>query len=324
MILTEDKNYTMSLEVEDRESATGLIGKNIEMEFSARELLHAVITCGIPVQRMTTAYFSKKKLELIYKLFLVETALDTEGDRLKKARRIAYLDSSEKSVMSYYMGMFLTKLISRRLYGVDYLTHLNLIQSMDGNGFVDFFNSEWRQDMIGFQPDKKSWSVWEAKGGSNRREQALKKGCQQAAAIESVNGLAPDPGAVCMTYYDHSFLCGVIRQPENSQAKNRERVCFTEEAFFRAYYKPICEMFMEQGTRLHFHGKNAEISLSVPCFPEKEQEEEERRIHVGMSQKLLLCLMENDYSRLAAEREALTKCVCPEGAFWGGDGIYIR
>ena len=77
---------------------------------------------------MTTAYFSKKKLELIYKLFLVETALDTEGDRLKKARRIAYLDSSEKSVMSYYMGMFLTKLISRRLYGVDYLTHLNLIQ----------------------------------------------------------------------------------------------------------------------------------------------------------------------------------------------------
>ena len=231
MILTEDKNYTMSLEVEDRESATGLIGKNIEMEFSARELLHAVITCGIPVQRMTTAYFSKKKLELIYKLFLVETALDTEGDRLKKARSIAYLDSSEKSVMSYYMGMFLTKLISRRLYGVDYLTHLNLIQSMDGNGFIDFFNSEWRQDMIGFQPDKKSWSVWEAKGGSNRREQALKKGCQQAAAIESVNGLAPDPGAVCMTYYDHSFLCGVIRQPENSQAKNRERVCFTEEAF---------------------------------------------------------------------------------------------
>ena len=71
-----------------------------------------MVTCGMPIQRMTASFLSKKKLELTYKMFLVETALDTEGDRLKKAKRIAYLDSSEKSVMSYYMGMFLTKLIS--------------------------------------------------------------------------------------------------------------------------------------------------------------------------------------------------------------------
>ena len=47
-------------------------------------------------------------------MFLVETALDTEGDRLKKAKRIAYLDSSEKSVMSYYMGMFADKAYQRK------------------------------------------------------------------------------------------------------------------------------------------------------------------------------------------------------------------
>ena len=41
-------------------------------------------------------FYQKKKLELTYKMFLVETALDTEGDRLKKAKRIAYLDSSER------------------------------------------------------------------------------------------------------------------------------------------------------------------------------------------------------------------------------------
>ena len=33
---------------------------------------------------MTASFLSKKKLELTYKMFLVETALDTEGDRLKK------------------------------------------------------------------------------------------------------------------------------------------------------------------------------------------------------------------------------------------------
>ena len=149
MILTEDKTYTISLEQEDCGSTTGLVNKNTELVFSNKELLHAVVTCGMPIQRMTASFLSKKKLELTYKMFLVETALDTEGDRLKKAKRIAYLDSSEKSVMSYYMGMFLTKLISGRLYGADYLTHLNLISSIDQKEFIDFFNSEWRQDMIG-------------------------------------------------------------------------------------------------------------------------------------------------------------------------------
>ena len=53
MILTEDKTYTMSLEQEDCGSNTGLVNKNTELVFSNRELLHAVITCGMPVQRMT-------------------------------------------------------------------------------------------------------------------------------------------------------------------------------------------------------------------------------------------------------------------------------
>ena len=68
----------------------GLVNKNTELVFSNKELLHAVVTCGMPIQKtMTASFLSKKKLELTYKMFLVETALDTEGDRLKKAKRIA-------------------------------------------------------------------------------------------------------------------------------------------------------------------------------------------------------------------------------------------
>ena len=80
----------------------------------------------------------------------------------------------------------------------------------------------------------------------------------------------------------------------------------------------------EQGTRLHFHGKNAEISVAVPYFPEEKKEEEERMIHVGMSRNLLFCLMENDYKKLVESRKKLLDISCPEGAFMGSDGIYIR
>ena len=140
MILTEDKTYTMSLETEGG-SDDVLTSKTVELEFSNRELIHAVITCGMPVQRLTAVYPEKRRLEVLYKLFLVETALETEGDRLKKAKKTAYLDSSEKSVISYYMGMFFTKMISGRLYGTDYLAQLNLIRRPEKEDFIDFFAS---------------------------------------------------------------------------------------------------------------------------------------------------------------------------------------
>lgn len=69
MILTEDKKYTMSLEMEDRESTTGLTSKNIELEFSNKELLHAVVTCGMPIQRMTAGFFQKKDWSLLISFF---------------------------------------------------------------------------------------------------------------------------------------------------------------------------------------------------------------------------------------------------------------
>src|SRR5699024_12818223 len=107
--------------------------------------------------------------------------------------------------MSYYLGMFFTKLISRRLYGVDYLTHLNLIEKENGDGFIDFFAGEWRPDTIGYRMADDSGSVWEAKGGSNRREQALRKGSQQVEAIASGNGVTPAPGAVSDSKYERRY-----------------------------------------------------------------------------------------------------------------------
>ena len=94
MILTEDKIYTMSLETESVNRDSGLTNNTIELEFTNKELLHAIVTCGMPIQRLTAAFPEKKRFEFLYKLFLVETALDAEGDRLKKSKKIAYLDSS--------------------------------------------------------------------------------------------------------------------------------------------------------------------------------------------------------------------------------------
>lgn len=322
MILTDDKVYTMSLETESNNMDSGLINNTTELEFTNKELLHAMITCGMPVQRLTAAFPEKKRLEFLYKLFLVETALDAEGDRLKKAKKTAYLDSSEKSVISYYMGMFFTKMISHRLYKSEYLTNLNLIETPDGKEFIDFFASEWRPEMIGYKPDTQKWSVWEAKGGSNYREQALKKGAAQLRSIGMLNSSKPDPAAVCMTYYDHGYLCGILREPDGDT--EGEQLKFSEEAFYKAYYRPICELFLDKGSNLRMYDGYAEISLELPYFTEDYREPDERKLCIGISRKLLNQLMEEDYSAVAESRRNVQEESCPEGAYMGVDGIYIR
>lgn len=321
MILTEDKIYTMSLETEGSSSDSGLTNNTIELEFTNKELLHAIVTCGMPIQRLTAAFPEKKRLELLYKLFLVETALDTEGDRLKKSKKIAYLDSSEKSVISYYMGMFFTKMISHRLYESEYLTNLNLIETPDYKEFIDFFASEWRPEMIGYRPDAEVWNVWEAKGGSNYREQALKKGADQLKAIGTVNGVRPDLAAVCMTYYDHGYLCGILREPEgNSEG---EQLRFSVESFYKAYYRPICELFLDKGSNLRLYGSWAEVSVEMPYFTEDYRTPDERKLSLGISRRLLNALMGEDYSTVAELRKSPEE-KCPDGAYMGTDGIYIR
>lgn len=319
MILTEDKTYSISLVVEN-ENETGLGSETVELEFTNKELLHAILTCGMPVQRLSQDYIGKRKMEIMSKIFLVETALDAEGDRLKKSPRTMYLDSSEKSVISYYLGMFFTKLFSKKLYGIDYLTHLNTIEKIQGEGFIDYFSGKWRQDMIGYKGKDDSWSVWEAKGGSNRRAPALKIGCEQAGDIKALNGKQPDPAAVCMTYYDHSYLTAIIKKTKSQEGTELE---IAERGFWESYYSGIRQMFLEYGNTTRWTGGNVEITIDIPYYHDKERETLKRFITMGIPEELFQKIMKEDYIGILQMEDRVSEG-WEDGRYIGGDKIYIK
>ena len=176
--------------------------------------------------------------------------------------------------------------------------------------------------MVGYNPAEDCWSVWEAKGGSNRREQALKKGVQQLEAIGTLNSVRPDPAVVCMTYYDHSYLCGILREPFGKTYG--EPVQFHIEDYFEAYYRPLCELFFDRESSLRMYDSFAEVTFTVPYFSENQEQFEERKIQIGMSRELLQKLMDSDYKAVAEMRKKADKEKYPEGAYMGSDGIYIR
>lgn len=325
MILTEDKKFSLYLERDPSKNITGMV-ETVELEFSNKELLHAILTCGMPMQRLTCEYMNKRKMELLYKMFLIETALEEDGRNLTKSQRVMYLDSSEKSVMSYYVGMFFTKLISKKMYDIDYLTHLNMIENIYGNGFIDYFGKQWRPDMIGYRMMDQSWSVWEAKGGSNRRAPALKKGCQQVADIAKINGKKPSLSAVCMTYYSHGFLSAVIKEPESTGG---EALKIDGNRFYRTYYEPIRQLFVEAEDSLKKENGRVEVTLEIPYFGQDRETGERRSVSVGMSESLYDAVIRKEYGRirerlLEENKDEQRDYVLAENSFMGADGIYIR
>lgn len=292
MILTEDRKYFLSLDIENDNEA-GLGNELVELQFSNKELLHALLTCGMPIQRLSAFYEGKRKMDVLQKMFFVETALEASGEHLKKSIETMYLDSSEKSVISYYIGIIFTKLICKKVYGIEHLTMLNTIPNEAG--YMDYFRGQWRPDLIGHKMAEDTWSVWEAKGGSNRREPALKMGCEQAGDIQKINGNPPEMAAVCMTYYDHGYLTAAMKKTVSTEG---EVLSIDKKNFFESYYSGIRELFIECGNTAEWKDGNVEVTIEVPYFHNDAKARKKREITIGCSEQLYEKMMTKRYDEI--------------------------
>ena len=70
-----------------------------------------------------------------------------------------YLDTAERSAICHYLGIIYTRLIAQKLYGIDCMVPLNLIEQPGEKKFVKY-NGAYRQDLIGYGKQN-AWSVWE-------------------------------------------------------------------------------------------------------------------------------------------------------------------
>lgn len=314
MNLTEEKRYSMSLILENG-STSGLNKESYELAFTNRELLHAIFTSGLPIQRLTTSYEGKRQMEFLHKAAIVETALVAEGDRLKKSRDLNYLDSSEKSIISYYIGMIFSKLLAKKIFGIDYLTHINLIPRQGREGYIDYCGMR-RSDLIGYQRETASYSVWEAKGRSENSPRAMENGCTQARSVKSVCGKTPQYAAVCMTYYENSYLTAVIKSPKG---EGDCELKFEEEAYFRAYYLPILEFFAEGQGKTYLAGECREITTFLPDI-RGEHGGLTRPVTVGIPCRVYDGLIKGEYRAYTGEEPQPSE----NNSYVGSDYIYIR
>ena len=338
--LIQSNNYKVALEI------TGCNGMDFPffsshiVECNNLELLHAILTCGMPFQFSSPWHHEKRTQEFISKISMFETNLSEYDGYLIKSPETEFLDASEKSVNAYYLGLIFTKLFSMKEFDVDYFLHTTIFEQVYGTESFSC-NGRKKPSFVGYNKSSDEWSIWESTGKRDHAPKALDDAYNQVLAIRSVNDQPPSYAMACMTYFDtkHGELQGILR---NASAGKKANILFDKEQFYILYYRHICEIFDESLRRKPFDSVidyiDGYLEIELELFGlnidgnDKDEYLHRRRIKLGLP-KDILGFFQYNKGRFA-ENVTLTSIVesmntsatdfNDKDFFMGKDGIYFR
>jgi hypothetical protein len=211
------------------------------LTFTWPQLVWATVTVGKAEEHQSlcgiySAYERSMRTALIY-----SSLMESATGRIVKAPSYEALDPSEKTAVSFYIGMTLVRLFSYSLFKVDWLLHLDL--------YKDSVNAQTqgrsRPDFLGLN-ENEEWVVFESKGRSDyvtgrTMENLMGKAKAQSALLTSINGAGPlaSFGAV-----SHFMDDGVLRfdlddPPTDKRNEQAFQVAVPPGQFYADYYKPF-------------------------------------------------------------------------------------
>jgi hypothetical protein len=158
------------------------------------------------------------------------------NETLRRTMPYQASDPSEKTSISFYLGMTLTKLFAEVLFGVPRVLHFAIYaqnyQIVAGQG-------ESRPDLIGLS-NGGDWYVFEAKGRSNGFDaEALATAKEQAKQIRSIDNLAPVCSIACQAYFSPTGLSFRMDDPAARRNDRSRTIKISRSDFVHAYDDPL-------------------------------------------------------------------------------------
>lgn len=338
--LTQNDTYKIALEITGCNGMEWPFFQSKIVECTNLELLHAILTCGMPSQFLSPWHHEKRSQEFISKISMVETHLTVSDGYLLKSPATEYLDASEKSVNSYYLGLIFTKLFSMKEFNIDYFLHTTIFEQVYGkDAFVCCGRK--KPSFVGLQKDTGLWSIWESTGKRDHAPKALDDAFNQVLGIKTVNGQDPNLAMACMTYFDskHGELQGILR---NAASGKKANITFDKEQYLTLYYRHICEIFDESLRRKPFDSVidyiDGYLEIELELFglnvdaSDGDEYSRKRRIKLGVPKDILGYFQYNQghfakdssFSAIIDSLEFHPDDYQEESLFMGRDGIYFR
>lgn len=225
------------------------------------ELFYSIITAGRlnPLYSLNCPQYSI--YEGMYKVFLLRAMLDVDdNDNIVQSNTYANLEPTEKGMASFYLGMMITALLTRRLLNFQFVTHLHFLEQI---GVSIPRRTQYKPDFIAYDALLNQYAVLESKGRSNGMcNEALGKGKAQTQSILDINGVVPTFRYVCMTYFSERKLSTIFQDPKGAD-KKAFSIEFDRNYFFKMYYKSFFDFLKKTDSLYTKYISNEKYSIGI-------------------------------------------------------------
>ncbi|CAI0728529.1 hypothetical protein [Serratia quinivorans] len=199
------------------------------VKITEAELLWAMITVGKRYQRQLLINDEFSFQEIINRITLIRSILDLSNNEIYKSVIYKNSDPTEKTFMSFMLGMAISKLLSQKLINVPWLAHLHMLKTP----MTYSHNTKSRPDLIGRNPQG-DYVIVEAKGTSGKYNDSTQtKALNQLNVIKTVNGVTPILYIASQLYFDTS-MSAKFQDPESDQ--DGLDIEFSDNEYFGSYY----------------------------------------------------------------------------------------
>ena len=254
-----------------------------DLELSWSFLLWSAISVGRAELLHIFRYGQFSLFEIAYRAAMVFANLcDNGAGRIRRSEAYDGLDPSEKSAISYFVGLTMAKAFSERLLGAPWLMHLDVYREQLRAALA----GKSRPDLVG-QTEAGNWIGIESKGRTRGFDSdALDRAKAQAGMLESVDGQTPLALIGMVTHFGDNELQVVASDPSPRERPDRVRLPLTRAQLLEAYYRPFhtwLEMapdvrVAERGGRVYRMASVAAvdltIGLAIDTFPGKDTSQE--------------------------------------------------
>lgn len=265
MIIDPNKTYRIAFQ-EDADCTTGLqivmndtLHNPPYLEFTGGELIEAICIMGLLPHEVNNRTVALKRMEeLNFKIHMVQAIIKEKKDKAGNdclsinEETAKYLDSSEKSAISYWLGMFFSTLLAKHEYGFKYVIHYSRFEQSSycskkiGKRAYTDPNTQRvinlsTPDLIAMDGTKYQYGVFEAKGNKSFDKLTMNKAMLQAQQVRSINGRKK---IIKLVSYTRIRNTGIIIRTKDPVGGDLD-IFFNRYQAFLWQYLPIAELFYE-------------------------------------------------------------------------------
>lgn len=220
-----------------------------QIDFTIQELMWSAITVGRANFIDVLRHGTYSKYEVLYRASILFANLSLADNRLSKSSAYEHLDPSEKSAVSYFLGLTFTKLLSSKLLNIPWLLHIDVYREQferNGQAFR-FGSSRVRPDLIGLD-NRLSWVVMESKGRTNTMENTLIGNAKnQTRNLRRIGVDYPSLRVAVVTHFRRGNLCIDWADPEDFNADHFDIKTDLSE-YIQNYYKLVFNIISSEKT----------------------------------------------------------------------------